>query len=281
MQKNEIWMDYKIDSGAYRRFIFNVNENQEGFKIFFDSTVQGNGLDLRFVLCTHGDGEKLIKWMNNRRKYQYDSKGQMMTNKQGYPVIVAVPPPQIEKFFDVRTNILKRTVNVPLGNYTLFFDNTYSTMTGKNLWLHIVETWDEEHSGEDLPIMQHLLEEMHPDVTMCINDANDCYVAGHYNQCSVMLRKAVDLAIKIKLLQSGMNTEQLLDKTGNEIGLSSKIKILKKKKLVTQKNSSGIEHVKWFGNIGAHGTMRVVEQDIRDNIDPKIRSFLVELNLKS
>ena len=103
-------MDYKIDSGAYRRFIFNVNENQEGFKIFFDSTVKGNGLDLRFVLCTHGDGKKLIKWMNNRRKRQYDSKGQMMTDQQGYPVTVAVPPPQIEKFFDVRTNILNRTV---------------------------------------------------------------------------------------------------------------------------------------------------------------------------
>lgn len=52
-----------------------------------------------------------------------------------------------------------------------------------------------------------------------------------------------------------------------------------KKKLITQRSASNIEQVKWFGDIGAHGTMRMTKQDTRDNIDPKIRIFLVGLKL--
>lgn len=281
MQKNEMWLDYKVDSGSYQRFMFHVDGNQEDFKIHFDVSVTGNGLDIVFLLSTYEDSEKLIKWMNNRVTYKYNVQGQLIKDKQGCPIATTVPRPQIGEYFNIRTNILNRMITLSPGTYALLFDNTYSAITGKKLWLHIVETWDEEHPGQDLPIMQHLLEEMPSDVATCITDANDCYMAGHYNQCSIMLRKTVDLAIKIKLLQSGLKTSQMLDKAGNEIGLSSKIKLLKKKKLVTQKSSSDLEQVKWFGDIGAHGTMRVAEQDIRDNIDPKIRSFLVGLNLKA
>lgn len=276
-----MWLDYKVDSGSYQRFMFHVDGNQEDFKIHFDVSVTGNGLDIVFLLSTYEDSEKLIKWMNNRVTYKYNVQGQLIKDKQGYPIATTVPRPQIGEYFNIRTNILNRMITLSPGTYALLFDNTYSAITGKKLWLHIVETWDEEHPGQDLPIMQHLLEEMPSDVATCITDANDCYMAGHYNQCSIMLRKTVDLAIKIKLLQSGLKTSQMLDKAGNEIGLSSKIKLLKKKKLVTQKSSSDLEQVKWFGDIGAHGTMRVAEQDIRDNIDPKIRSFLVGLNLKA
>lgn len=281
MQKSEMWLDYKVDSGSYRHFIFRVGDNQEDFKVYFDLSVEGSGLDIEFVLCTYEDGEKLIKWMKNKTRYQYDTQEQVVKDKQRYPIIVPVPRPQIKEFFNVRTNMLDRTSRLTSGNYTLLFDNTYSAITGKNLWLHIVETWDEESLREDLPIMQHLLDKMPSDVATCITDANNCYIAGHYNQCSVMLRKSIDIAIKIKFLQSGLTQDQLLDKAGNEIGLSLKIKLLKKRKLVTQKSSSDIEQVKWFGDIGAHGTMRIAEQDIRDNIEPKIRSFLVGLNLKA
>ena len=281
MQKSEMWLDYKVDSGSYQRFIFRVGDNQEDFKVYFNSKVSGNSLDIGFLFCTYKDGEKLIKWMKNKTRYQYDSQRQVVKDKEGYPIIVEVPRPQIKEFFNVRTNILSRTINLTPGNYTLLFDNTYSIATGKNVGLHIVETWDEENHKEDLPIMQHLLDKMPSDVATCITDANNCYIAGHYNQCSVMLRKSIDIAIKIKFLQSGLTQDQMLDKAGNEIGLSLKIKLLKKRKLVTQKSSSDIEQIKWFGDIGAHGTMRIAEQDIRDNIEPKIRSFLVGLNLKA
>ena len=94
-----------------------------------------------------------------------------------------------------------------------------------------------------------------------------------------MLRKGIELAVRIKILQSGLSS-QLLDDAGNEIGLSAKIKLLKTKKLLTQKNVSDIGRIKWFGDVGAHGTMKIEEQDIRDNVGPKVRSFLAALNLK-
>ena len=276
-----MWLEHKINSGSHQRFIFNVSDNQNGFKISFDSTVDGTGLDIVFVLCTYEDCNKLINWMTNKTKRKRDSQGRAVKNKEGYPIFVDVPRPKIREFFNLRTNMLNKTISLPTGTYTLLFDNTYSLATGKNLWSHIVETWDEENVREDLPTMQYLLEEIPPDVVTCMKDANDCYVAGHYNQCSVMLRKGIELAIKIKLLQSGLSQDQLLDKAENEIGLSTKIKFLKKEKLLTQKAISDMEKIKWFGDIGAHGTMRVAEQDIRDNVEPKVRSFLVALNLKT
>ena len=280
MQKNEMWWNYKIDSQSYKSFIFRVSDNGDEFKILFDLSVDGSGLDIRFVLCTYEGYKKLKKWMNNKNIYQRDSDGQPVYDKMGFPIMVPVPKPQIREFFNVKTNILNKTVNLSSGKYTLLFDNTYSAMTGKNLNLHIVETWNEKSIGENLPMVLPSVNEMPSDVVKCINDANDCYVAGHYNQCSVMLRKAIELAIRIKLYQAGLSINQLRDESGNEIGLSSKIKLLRKEKLVPQKNILDIEQVKWFGDVGAHRTMQVAERDIKDNIEPKLRNFLAELNLR-
>ena len=235
MQKNEMWWNYKIDSQSYKPFIFRVSDNGDEFKILFDLSVDGNGLDIRFVLCTYEDYKKLEKWMNNKNMYQRDSDGQPVYDKTGFPIMVPVPKPQIREFFNVKTNILNKTVSLSSGMYTLLFDNTHSAMTGKNLNLHIVETWNEKSIGENLPMVLPSVNEMPSDVVKCINDANDCYVAGHYNQCSVMLRKAIELAIRIKLYQAGLSINQLRDESGNEIGLSSKIKLLRKEKLVPQK----------------------------------------------
>ena len=280
MHKNEMWLDYKVDSKSHQRFMFRVDDNQKNFKILFDLNVAGTGLDIEFVFCTYEDGMKLIKWMKSKTTQKHDAQGQVVKDKQGYPILVKVPRPQIREFFNVRTNILNRTINLLSGTYTLLFDNTYSAITGKNIFLHIVETWDKENTREDLPIMQDL-DEIPSDVVTCIIDANECYISGHYNQCSVMLRKSIEVAIRIKILQLGLTTNPLLDKSGNEIGLSSKIKLLTKKNIIAHKNISDIEQVKWFGDKGAHGTMRVAEQDMRNNIEPKIRSFLAGLNLKT
>ena len=278
MQKSEMWLVHKINSGSFQQFIFKVNDNQKGFKIFFKSAVDGNGLDIKFTLCTYEDCQKLLKWMENKTKFKYDSQGQIVKDTGGYPISVAVPRPKIREFFDVKTNILNRPISLPSDTYVLLFDNSHSFVTGKNLFTHIIETWNEENV-RDFPGLQHLLKIVPSDVATCIKDANDSYVAGHYDQCSVMLRKGIELAVKTKLLQSGL-TSQLQDNAGNEIVLASKIKLLKTKKLVTQKNVSDIERIKWFGDMGAHGTMKIEEQDIRDNTGPKVRSFLAALNLK-
>ena len=215
--------------------------------------------------------------MKNKTKYKQDSNGQVVNDKNGIPVMITIPKPQIQTIFKVRTNILNRTVNLSSGTYALLLDNTYSTVTGKNLNLHVVETWDKENIKKDLPIVQSFLDEMPSDIATCITDANNCYVAGHYNQCTVMLRKGIELALRTKLLQAGLPLEQLFDKTGNELRLSSMIKLLQRKKLLTAKNSSDIERIKWFGDAGAHKTMKVTEQDIKENIEPKIRSLFTYL----
>lgn len=194
--------------------------------------------------------------------------------------MVDVPKPEIQAIFEVKTNILNRTVDLSSGTYALLLDNTYSIVRDKNLRFHIIETWNEKDVKEDLPIVQ-LLDGLPTDVITCVKDANDSYVAGHYNQCSVMLRKGIELATKTKLLQSGVAPEELLDQAGNEGGLSFNIKLLKNKKLFSSKNSSDIERIKWFGNVGAHGTMRITEQDIRDNVEPKIRNLFAGLDLKT
>ena len=111
-------------------------------------------------------------------------------------------------------------------------------------------------------------------------DANNSYKAGHYNQCSIMLRKAIEIACKIKLLQSNVPHKQLVDRDGYEITLRKKIKQLQTKNLITQKNLKDIEHVKWFGDQSVHGLMKIAFDDIKETIEPRSRSFLVGLNLK-
>ena len=273
-----MWWDCKVDSQSFRSLKFRISESKTEFKIHFDVNINGNGLDIRFVLCTHEGFQKLTEWMENRTKSVLDSDGQAVLDEVGLPVTVEIPEPEIGAVFDVKTNNLNRTVTLPPGDYALLLDNTHSMVTGKNLDLHVTETGDEENARKDLPVTQYL-DGLPSGVATCVNDANDCYVAGHYNQCAVMLRKGLELATKIKLLQSGTPQEQLFDKAGNEIGFSSKIKLLKTKNLLTSKNSSDVENIKWFGDTGAHGTMRVAEQDIRDNIEPKMRSLFEVLDL--
>lgn len=278
--KSEMWWDFKVDSNSFGSFKFHVSESKAKFMIHFDVNVSGNGLDIRFILCTYADFQKITEWMENKTQQKLDPQGRVVHDKDGFPVTITVPRPEIKPVFDVKTNILNRTVTLLPGKYSLLFDNTHSVMRGKNLDVHIVETWGKEDTRKDLPITQHL-GGLPPNVVVCINDANDCYVEGHYNQCAVMLRKGIEQAIKIKLFQSGIPHAQLHNAAKNEMGLSSMIKILKKEGLLTSKNASNVDNIKWFGDEGAHGTMRVAEQDIKDTIEPRLRSFFEVLDLKA
>ena len=281
MQKSEIWADYKVNANNHQRFIFNVDENQKGFKINIVSNISETDKNIIYHLSSYEDSEKLIKWMRNSSTYKRDSSGNIVKDKEGYSIRVPIPRPQINDIIHLKTNMLEKTLSLSPGNYVLMFDNTYSTFNAKNVWLHVIETWDDDLPSDDLAVVEHLLDDLPDNVGRCILDANDCFTAGHYNQCSVMLRKAIEIASKIKLQQLEIRTNEMLDKSGNEIGLSGKIKLLRKYKLITQRSVSDLDHVKWFGDIAVHGSMRITEQDIKDNIEPKIRSFLVGLNLKA
>lgn len=260
--------------------MFSVNEKQRGFKIAINAKISETDKNIIFHLASYADSQKLIKWMYQRLTYKTDTNGQIMKNEQGYPIQVVIPRPLINDIINLKTNILEKTVSLPPGTYALMFDNTYSAINSKSVSLYVIETWDEDVPANDLSIMEHVVEDLPDDVATCVIDANDCFTSGHYNQCSVMLRKAIEIAIKIKLQQRGVDAAGLLDKSGNELNLSGRIKLLKEHSLITQRTVSDIEKVKWFGDVGAHGTMKVTMVDIRDIVEPKVRSFLGALKLK-
>ena len=281
MQKNEIWTEYKVSANDYQRFIFSVNENQRGFKVIINSNIRETDKNVIYTFFAYEEFQKWENWFKTKLQQKRDSSGKIVKNSQGFPVYINIPAPQIRTYFDLKTNMIERTLLLDQGTYVLMFNNIYSTINAKNIWLHIIETWDEEVPSEDLPIIEHLIDDLPADVATCVLDANNCFTSGHYNQCTVMLRKTIEIASKIKLQQSGVKTEEMLDEGGDDISLSRKLKLLKKYNLITRRNVSDFEDVKWFGDKGVHSTMQVTFQDIKDNVEPKIRSFLVGLNLKS
>lgn len=279
--RTEKWAEYKVGAGNYQTFIFRVDKNQSEYQIIVNSNVVETGLDIIYFLCLYPEYKKFNDWKRAPYEYKRDASGNVIKDSAGYPIQVMKPAPSINYILHRRTNILEKTFPLQEGVYVLGFDNSYSAINAKSIWLQTVEEWDRQTPTTSLPIVEQLLGEIPDDVSNCIRDANDCYMSGHYNQCSVMLRKSIEIAIKIKLQQSDINANQLFDKAGNEISLSGKMKLLRKKKLITQRNASDLERVKWFGDIGAHSAMKITPQDIRDNVEPKVRSFLVGLSLKA
>ena len=276
----EKWAEYKIGAGNYQTFMFRVDKSQNEYQITLNSNVIETGHDIIFWLCLYSEYKKFDDWKKNPYEYKRDASGNIVKDSYGNAVTVPKPIPSISYVIHRRTNILEKTFPLQEGVYVLIFDNTHSTITSKSIWLHVTEEWDRKTPSSSLPIAEQLLGEIPDDVSNCIMDANDCYISGHYDQCSIMLRKAIEIAIKIKLKQSNIDTKQLFDKAGNELSLSGKMQLLRKNRLITQRNSSDLEQAKWFGDIGAHGTMKIFPQDIRDIVEPKVRSFLVALNLK-
>lgn len=280
MHRNELWAEYKIGSGNYQTFMFRVDNTMKGFQITIDSEVRESGKDIIYILCLYDDYKKLREWWAHRFEYKRDAFGQVVKDEKGNQITVAIPEPPTNKIINRRTNILEKTLSLNAGIYVLIFDNQYSAINSKNIWLNVKETWGTATPTANLPIIEQMLNDVPMDVATCIRDANDCYIAGHYNQCSIMFRKSVELAIKLKLQQSQIDIDEILDKNDNELPLGAKIKLLRKHRLVTPRSVSDLDKIKWFGDIGAHGVMRVTQQDIKENVEPKIRSFLVGLNLQ-
>ena len=280
VQQNQHWLELDIGSGKMGTFMFQVAEYQSDFKITIKSNISGQGLDLKYFLCSYQDYKIYRDWRMNRYESKLDSSGNLATTSSGSPILVSKPLPNIHLFFNLQTNQIEKTVSLDPGSYALILDNVHSTLTSKSVWLDVVESWDHDVPLSDLPLIDQLSNELPVDVLTCIIDANNSYKVGHYNQCSIMLRKAIEIACKIKLLQSNVTPKQLIDRDGYEISLSKKIKLLQTKQLITQRNLKDIEHVKWFGDQSVHGSMKIAFSDIGDTIEPRIRSFLVGLNLK-
>ncbi len=79
------------------------------------------------------------------------------------------------------------------------------------------------------------------EVAECLSEANCCFEAECYVACSVMMRKAVEVAVTKKFLQ-----------TRNELSLAKKLVYLVEIMPSIKPDAEGIGIVKWFGDKGAH-----------------------------
>ncbi len=119
------------------------------------------------------------------------------------------------------------------------------------------------------------------DVGICLREANLCFEYECYVASSIMLRKAMEVAVNKKFLQSG-NSNLLLDKEGNELSLSKKLVKLGEFVHEVRKDIEDMKVVKWFGDRGAHDpTMRVTSEELRTIVVPRLKSFLSKLSLRA
>lgn len=63
------------------------------------------------------------------------------------------------------------------------------------------------------------------EVRVPLQQANDCFASGHYVPCAVMIRKAIELAMRKRFLQTG-NEARLYNKEGEDLTYDKKLNIL-------------------------------------------------------
>jgi hypothetical protein len=238
-----------------------------------NSVVNETGLDMGFKLMVYDEYLKL--------KQYWDAHPANPKNPSG--VYAKTPTkPQIEELFSRRTNIIDQHFDlVEFTKYAWVLDNTYSRIQDKTVTTKIeIQTKTTSKSKSNLPIVNLLKTSLPKELFTDLNDANDCYLQDHNRQSAIMFRKALETAIKLKILQARLNPGLLLNKDGNELRLSEKLDLLVTENLISPKIKGDIDDtIKWFGDSGVHTKMPIVSDDVRHNIEPKFRKFLTELNL--
>lgn len=131
-----------------------------------------------------------------------------------------------------------------------------------------------------VPVIEwRFVETMPREVETCLREANLCFEHECYVACSIMLRKAMEVAVNKKFLQIGRGGE-LYDKEGNEQSLSKKLVKLGGVVLEVRKDVEDMKIVKWFGDKGAHDpTMSVTPEELQTIVAPKLKPFLSKLAL--
>ncbi len=117
------------------------------------------------------------------------------------------------------------------------------------------------------------------EVANCLRVANDCFSSQLYLPCSVMIRKAIEVAVTKKFFQT-RKEGRMFDGERNEISLEKKLNLLVEINPKSRKDIEQIRLVKWLGDRAAHDPVfDVLAGDIKDNF-PRVLSFLGNLQLK-
>jgi hypothetical protein len=125
-------------------------------------------------------------------------------------------------------------------------------------------------------IHTEFLETLPDDIKACLDEANRCFKINCNYACSMMLRKSIEVAASKKLRQ--MNKE--LYDGRYEIGLEKKLDVLGDLMPKIMKYVEEIKIVKWFGDIGAHDPRTPITADELQNVVPKLKAFLANLELR-
>lgn len=133
-----------------------------------------------------------------------------------------------------------------------------------------------------VPVIEwRFVEAMPRDVETCLREANLCFEHECFVACSIMLRKALEVAVNKKFQQIGKGDE-LYDKEGNEQSLSKKLVKLGGFVPNVRRDVEDMKIVKWFGDKGAHDpTMSVTPEDLQTIVAPKLKPFLSKLALRA
>lgn len=265
-----IWDLIHVANRSIDATLFQTTSNEKISKVVITANVQEQGYDIRYLLLRKIEYEQVAEWWRVTN---------INANRPGLLRGMNLPPqPTINPIFARRTNIMEKDFELPTNEtFALVYDNSYSSLNPKTIQVKI-EIHPYLGDTKNLPLVNELKDKIPNEIYEELEDANACYTSGHFKQATVMLRKALDTAIMIKARQSGVQ-EKFYDAHGNEKTLSEKIKILLTEKLVTSRLASDIQTVKWYGDHGAHGKMKIIDADVSE-IERKLRNFLSNLNLK-
>lgn len=134
--------------------------------------------------------------------------------------------------------------------------------------------------GEYAPLFDMgLLEKLPHEIRMCLELAEQCAIHGLWIPASLMLRKALDKAINLKMKQLGSETE-LYDEKSQEKPLAVRLQLLGDRLPALRRDMREFLMIKWYGDKGAHTKMPIYENDVRSIVGPRLRAFLAELELR-
>ncbi len=117
------------------------------------------------------------------------------------------------------------------------------------------------------------------EIRICLEQADKCCANQLWIPTSLMLRKALDMAVNLKMKQLGKESE-LYDEQKNEKPLPVRLRLLASHFPSIKRDIDDLLTIKWFGDKGAHSKMELCENDIRSIVAPRLRAFLTDLELK-
>jgi hypothetical protein len=151
------------------------------------------------------------------------------------------------------------------------------------LGMRVLEAPQAMRVREKVPVLplvdSAFMERLPSEVSACLQEANLCFTANCFLASSVMIRKAIEVAVTKKLLQEGREL-RLYDREGYEIGLGKKLDLLPEVAPQVSRQLDEISLVKWLGDVSAHDPRtKIISADLQ-TIMPLVRSFLTNLELK-